>query len=140
VTDDDEPDDVAYIGEEDDTRGPGCLILLAAGCSILSFLMLIGTWIWILSAGMIGNIGQPGPAGAAVFFGLGMAMFLLIVAGAVSGFGLGIGTYAARSARQVDLKTAEWTGRSLAIASCVILTASALSVIGLVYLLLGQMR
>jgi hypothetical protein len=95
VTDED-PDDIAYIGNEEDIRGPGCLIGLSAICSCVSFLGSIASCIWLVVSGLFA-----GGLNALINAGFGLSIVLLILGLSIftGGFGLGLGLYAVWNAR-----------------------------------------
>jgi hypothetical protein len=95
VTDVD-PDDIAYIGNDDDTGGPGCLIVLSAICSCVSFIGSIATCIWLAISGLFaGGLNALVNAG----FGISVAMLILALSIFTGGFGLGLGLFALWNSR-----------------------------------------
>lgn len=91
-----DPDDIAYIGNDEDIRGPGCLIGLSAICSGVAFIGSIATGIWLLVSGLFG-----GGLNALVNAGFGFSVALLVLGLSIfaGGFGLGLGLFAAWNAR-----------------------------------------
>ena len=96
--DDSIDDDIAYVGDEDDERGPGCLVALATLFSILAILSFGCSLIWLIAMGAFeagaiaaGNINN------AFFYTINfVVMGFSLLAG---GFGLGLGLYAASQSR-----------------------------------------
>jgi hypothetical protein len=115
--DDSDPDlnDVAYIGNEDDERGPGCLIGIAITLALAG---LIGLLIAIAFSLVNGLFAGAGPGGGGALFGYGM----LLVAGifGLFGGGAGIGTSlkAVQQSRQIgggNRLAFAWTGFGLSL-------------------------
>ena len=94
MTEDD--DDIAYIGDEDDGRGPGCLVGIASACGGIGFSGFVALLIWLVSIDAFsgrGNAVAPDP-----FFMVFMVLVacLSVLAGS---FGLGLGLFAETKAR-----------------------------------------
>ena len=91
-----DPDDIAYIGNDEDIRGPGCLMGLSAVCSGVSLIGAIATCVWLVVSGLFaGGLNALVNAG----FGLSVAMLVLGLSIFAGGFGLGLGLYAVWNAR-----------------------------------------
>ncbi|MFO0936029.1 MAG: hypothetical protein U0798_05865 [Gemmataceae bacterium] len=92
---DNDEDDIAYISDEDDSRGPGCLAvmaLLVGGMGLLGCLVVLA---WLISEGAFSDpdaLTQPNSLFIKSF--IAMAGGLSFLAGA---FGLGFGLYAEKN-------------------------------------------
>ena len=85
-----DPDDIAYVGDEDDERGPGCLVAIALACGGLGFVGFVGSFLWLYANDSfegVANNGRPDPFS---FILIGLVMFLSVMAG---GFGVGLGLF-----------------------------------------------
>ena len=107
-----DPDDIAYIGNDEDIRGPGCLIILSGICSGLALIGAIASCIWLIISGAfnggINAVLNAGLSGPFVFLVLALSVF-------AGGFGLGLGLYASWNARFSEKpSTAVW-GRMTAL-------------------------
>jgi hypothetical protein len=91
VTDD---DDIAYVADEDDERGPGCLVVLAAVASAFGMAGCVGSVVWWVTIDK--NVANAGPVGIMSGVYVMMVMGLSVVAG---GFGLGVGIYSSIKAK-----------------------------------------
>ena len=93
MTEDD--DDIAYIGDEDDGRGPGCLIGIATACGGFGFLGFVALLIWLVSIDAFSGRGNVSPDPLFMAF-MVLVAFLSVL---TSSFGLGLGLFAETKAR-----------------------------------------
>ena len=98
MTDDEDfdPDDIAYVGDEDDVRGPGCLAgisLICGGFGVIGFLSSLA---WLISIGAFDAPGNQAPGNPLYLMLVPIVMVLSVLAG---GFGMGLGLFTETKAR-----------------------------------------
>jgi len=91
-----DPDDIAYIGDEDDTRGPGCLAVLAGVAGGLAIVGFLGSFIWLIANDILTGGLKAAFAGGVQVYYIAVVMFVTLLAG---GFAIGLGLYSASQAR-----------------------------------------
>lgn len=130
MKDDDSDSDlneIAYVGNDDDERGPGCLIGLAVA---LAFAGLIGLVIAIISAFAMGLFaGAAGGPGTVIGFGLIiiLGIFGLFAGGAGVGMSLKALTQSRKQGR-ADLIGVAWLSFSLSVVVTVMAFGLALAI------------
>lgn len=93
-----ESDDIAYVGTDDDERGPGCLVAIAGVIGLLGLVSFSVSLIWMIVLGSFeanrqqaANIGNP-------FFYI-LNFFMMGFALLAGGFSLGLGLFSASRAK-----------------------------------------
>ena len=120
MTDD---DDIAYVGDEDDERGPGCLVAMAAVASAFGMAGCVGCVVWW--AGVDQNAANVAPLAVMSGVYVMMVMGLTVLAG---GFGFGAGSYSWYKAR---LSPRPWL-RPVAMAAALAGLAAAVGIVLLI--------
>jgi hypothetical protein len=106
VTDVD-PDDIAYIGNEEDIRAPGCLLGLSVIFTFFAVLGSVAPWLWLVAAGFFFGKDRNGLIDALI--GTPFILYVWAISIFLGGFGLGIGLFVAKNARYADHpKLARW--------------------------------
>lgn len=94
-----DPDDIAYVGNEDDFRAPGYLLCLSAICSGVALIGALSPVIWFIVAGKMLRERND-------LFNLLLASPISLITWAltifVGGFGLGLGLFAIKNAKYSD--------------------------------------
>jgi hypothetical protein len=117
---DDDLDDIAYVGDDDDRRGPGCVLALATVASAVGAI-LAGI---VLVCGVMQGLFAPQPLSPNAFFWQVMLFILLVFAVAGGGFGAGLAGYAIPQARAVDRPTLVPVARALLVAGLAVAAAA----------------